>query len=117
MTGSPLSLDSLLPEAAGPEDRRAEVFALLALGVLDAIEAGALSPESARSHFFNAANCLFTRRTLNLPEVEEVMSRGVELPDLFDALPADTAAGEACAEVTLMRASCLRILTANRLVA
>jgi hypothetical protein len=77
MTGPPLSLDSLLPVASGHEDRCAEVFAPLALGAHDAIEAGALSPESARSHFFNAANYLFTRRTINFPEVEEVMSRGV----------------------------------------
>lgn len=117
MTDSPLLLESLLPSGKDDMSRQAEVFALLALGVLDAFEGGALSPDSARKRFFNGANCPYTHRALNRPDVEEVMSRGAELPDLFDALSLDDATHEAQEEIAAMRAACLRILTAERLVA
>ena len=58
-----------------------------------------------------------TYRALNRPDVEEVMSRGAELPDLFDALSLDDATHQAQEEIAAMRAACLRILTAERLVA
>ena len=45
------------------------------------------------------------------------MSRGVELPDLFDALPHADAVRESAAEIAAMREACLRLLGGQRLVA
>ena len=42
MISPPLSLAALLPEMADDAARQLEVFALLTLGVLDAIESGVL---------------------------------------------------------------------------
>ena len=117
MTAGPLSLESLLPAVTGDASRHLEIFALLTLGILDAMDEGVLSPESARDRFFTGENCLFTKRAMRHADVDAIMSRGVELPDLFDALPYDEALREAKVEIASMRAACLRLLDAQRRVA
>jgi hypothetical protein len=117
MTTTPLSLETLLPAGVDDASRHLELFALLTLGVLDAMQAGVLTEEAARDQFFTGENCLFTKRTLRHPDVDSIMSRGVQLPDLFEALPPDIAVQESRGELAEMRAACLRLLDAQRRVA
>ena len=117
MTASPLSLASLLTEMADVPSRHLEVLALLTLGILDAIESEVLTPDAARHQFFTGENCLFVRETLRSAEADSIMSRGVELPDLFEALSHDVATRESHKEIAAMRAACLRLLGNERLVA
>ena len=60
---------------------------------------------------------MYAQRSLAHAEVDAVMSRGVELPDLFDALPHADAVRESAAEIAAMREACLRLLGGQRLVA
>jgi len=108
MTTTPLSLETLLPAGADDASRHLELFALLTLGVLDAMEAGVLTEKAARDQFFTGENCLFTKRTLHHPDVDSIMSRGVQ-PDI--------AVQESRGELVEMRAACLRLLDAQRRVA
>jgi hypothetical protein len=45
------------------------------------------------------------------------MSHGVQLPDLFDALPPEAAVREFQHELSAMRSLCLKILETKKLVA
>jgi len=117
MTATPLSLEAMLPAMTDDASRHLEIFALLTLGVLDAIEGGVLSPEASQHRFFTAANCLYARHALNHPDVDAIMSRGVEIPDILEALPPEEAAREVPVELEAMRAACLRILAGQRRVA
>jgi len=48
---------------------------------------------------------------------DAVMSHGVQLPDLFEALPTAEAQREFQRELATMRALCLKLLEQKRLVA
>jgi hypothetical protein len=47
-----------------------------------------MSVTDALRLFFHVENCLFVRKNLKEKIADQIMSRGVQLPDLFDALPA-----------------------------
>lgn len=67
--------------------------------------------------FFHAENCLFVRRHLRAKLADKIMSHGVQLPDLFDILPAEKAHRKFQRELAKMRELCLRLLESKRLVA
>ena len=98
-------------------DSRLASFALLALGVAESLAVGALSATTAVRDFFNADNCLFVDRSLDDDTANEIMSRGVQLADLSDALPGDVAQRELQSEIAAIRAQCLALLQAERLAA
>src|SRR6266699_2460640 len=110
-----MHLESLLP-AAGKTPQRLALFGLLSLGVIESLANGLLSASDAVRLFFNAANCLFVRQRLRNKMADEVMSRGVQLPDLFDALSAEEAQREFQRELAAMRTLCLRLLEQRRVV-
>lgn len=107
-------LQSVLAE--GPSDRLA-VFALLGLGLAESLSSGLLSATDAVRSFFHADNCLFVRKHLRDKLADEVMSRGTQLPDLFDALPAEEAQREFQQEVAAIRSLCRQLLEQRRSVA
>ena len=110
-------LESILSETGAERSDRLAVFALLTLGVVESLTSGVLSASDAVRAFFNADNCLYVRKRLRVKPADEVMSRGVQLPDLFDALPADQAQREFQRELAAMRLLCLRLLQRRRSVA
>jgi hypothetical protein len=99
-----------------PADRLA-LFALINLGIIESLANGLASPMEAVRHFYFADNCLFVRKTLKDKTADRVMSHGVQLPDLFDALPIDEAQREFLHELASMRALCLQLLEHRRQVA
>jgi hypothetical protein len=76
-----------------------------------------VSASDAIRTFFNTENCLFVRRELRNNVADEVMSRGVKLLDLFDALPRDEALREFQHELTAMRRLGLELLDSRQVVA
>lgn len=56
------------------------------------------------------ANCLYVKRSLKDKDANELMSRGVQLADLFDVLPRRQARAELKNEMNAMRAICYRLL-------
>jgi hypothetical protein len=112
-----MSLDTLLPTPGRPREQQLALFALLNLGMIESLANGVVSAADALQLFFNADNCLFVRKQLRNKTADEIMSHGVQLPDLFDALPTEEAHREFQRELATMRTLCLRLLEEKRLVA
>jgi hypothetical protein len=113
----PVDLQALLTRARGRSNGRLALFALINLGLLDSLADGLLSPEQAVRVFYNYQNCLFVRQRVRGRAASEIMGRGVQLPDLFEALPTGEARREFQRELNRMRALCLGILRQKRRVA
>ena len=105
-----IELAQLLSDTGRTRAEQVEIFALLNLGVLESLSHGLISAADALRTFFHAENCVFVRRQVRNRTADEIMSRGVQLPDLFDALPPSTAQREFQHEVAKMRTLCLSLL-------
>ncbi|HEV3023664.1 MAG TPA: hypothetical protein VGX76_14415 [Pirellulales bacterium] len=90
------------------------VFAVINLGVMQSVGAKAMSPDQATQRFCHAGNCLYVKRRLKNKLADEVMSRGVQLADLFEALPPARARTELANELHAMRALCLKLLRPDK---
>ncbi len=107
-------LESLLADSGDEPSRRLTLFALLGLGVVDSLGSGLMSATDAVRSFFHADNCLFVRQQLEDKDADKVMSRGTQLADLFDVLPADEAHREFRHELSAMRALCQKLIESER---
>ncbi len=112
-----ISLETLLSKAGRMPDYQLALFALVNLGILESLANGLVSATDAVRLFFNAENCLFVRQHLGDRTADEIMSHGVQLPDLFDVLPTDEAHREFQRELATMRSLCLKLLEEKRLAA
>jgi hypothetical protein len=97
--------------------QRLALFALLTLGMIEALASGLLGATEALQSFFHTENCLFVRRHLRDKTADTIMSHGVQLPDLFETLPTEQAQREFQRELATMRALCLRLLEEKQVVA
>lgn len=104
-----VDLHTLLSQTTD-KDQQIASFALLFLGVIESLVGGAITASSAVELFFHADNCLFVRKQLQQKVADEIMSRGVQLSDIFDALSAQEAQQEFQRELTAMRLLCLKLL-------
>lgn len=95
---------------------RLSVFALLNLGVVDSLANGRIGVAEALRSFYHADNCLYVKHNL-ASKASRVMAHGVQLPDLFDALPPGDAQREFLHELSVMRGLCLGLIEEGRLVA
>ena len=93
------------------------VFATVALGVVDSLENGVLTAEDSVREFFNAENCLFVEKRLKNKVASEIMERGVQLPDLFEALAPKTALREFHRELNKIRSLSLLLRQRKKRVA
>ena len=92
-------------------------FAVVTLGVIEALDSGSLAADDATRLYFHADNCLFVRKHLDDKRADEVMSHGVQLQDLFNALPPREAQQEFQRELTAIRSLCLQLLERQEAVA
>lgn len=104
-----IDLDTLLSQPTN-QDQRIASFALLALGIIESLWGGAMTASGAVEMLFHGDNCLFVRKQLGNKVVDEIMSRGVQLADLFDTLSAEEAQREFQRELAAMRLLCLKLL-------
>ena len=112
-----ISLKTLLSASGETPAQQLTLFALLNLGMIESLANGLISVTDALRVFYNGENCLFVRRQLREKTADEIMSRGVQLPDLFAALPIEEAHREFQRELATMRSLCLKLLESQRLVA
>lgn len=98
-------------------DRKLASFVFLTLGVAESLSAGALSPTDAVKEFFNGDNCIFVDEMIRDEVANEIMSRGVQLADLSEALPHDAAQRELQSELASIRSLCFALLKTDRLAA
>ena len=104
----------VLSEAGSSPTQQLELFALLNLGMIQALASGVVSAAEAVRHFYHADNCLYVRKQLRNREANAIMSRGVQLPDLFESLSTEEAQREFCHELETMRSLCLKLLGNGR---
>jgi hypothetical protein len=105
-----IELKQLLTEKGRTGAEQVEIFALLNLGVLESLSHGLVSAADALRTFFHAENCLFVRQQVRNRTADEIMSRGVQLADLFDSLPPAVAQREFQHELATMHAQSLSLL-------
>ena len=100
----------ILSEITGNLAQQLRFFALLNLGVAQSLAGGVISAPEAIRLFYNAENCLYVRERFPNKQANAIMSRGVQLPDLFEALPAEEASREFLRELEQIRALCTHLL-------
>ena len=110
-------LKTLLSAASEAKADHLALFAFINLGLIESLSNGVLSAIEAVDQLYFADNCLFVRETLQNKLADQVMGRAVQLPDLFDCLPAPQAQREFVRELATMRSLCLQILDGGRKVA
>lgn len=113
---SSIDFISLLAQA-GNRQQRITSFAVICLGIVELLTRGAISPSEGLRLFFHGNNCRYIREHFAHTEADEIMSHGVQLPDLFDTLPAEQAQQEFQRELATIRALCLRLLGDERAAA
>jgi hypothetical protein len=111
-----INLQTLLSQTSSSHQQVAS-FALLCLGIIESLTSGLLSASDALRLFFHAENCLFVRRHLKEKIADQIMSYGVQLPDLFDALSAEEAQQEFQRELTRMHSLCLKLIEDKQIAA
>jgi hypothetical protein len=103
-----------LPTLSAHQAQPVALFAVAALGILDSLAVGSMTPTEAIRAFFHGKNCRFVRSKLRDPRADEVMGRGVQIADLFDVLPVEEAHREFQHELAAMKALCHELLQAER---
>lgn len=109
-----IQLDAALTDARGDAVEKLALFALLNLGLVQSLASGIISADEAIQFFYNADNCLYVRKHLRNKRADAIMSHGVQLPDLFEYLPAAKAYREFTRELEAMRSHCLLLLHKTR---
>ena len=104
-----INLQALLSQGCNKR-QQASSFALLCLGIIESLTNGLMSVTDALRLFFHAENCLFVRKYLKEKIADQIMSHGVQLPDLFDALLVEEAQQEFQRELVTMHSLCLKLL-------
>lgn len=112
-----MDLRTLLSAAGRSASDQVPLFAWLNLGIIECLEKALVSPAEVVPLFFNADNCLLVRKRFRDKAADELMSRGVQLQDLFDLLPSSKAQREFRRELAKMRSLCRKLLEHERLVA
>ena len=108
------SVNIVLSELSGSPSQKLELFALVNLGLMQSLASGVLTPTDAISRFYHAENCRYVKLHYRQKEAQEIMSRGIQLADLFESLAPEEAQREFYRELETMRSLCLRILGKGR---
>ena len=106
----------ILSEGSSSPTEQLELFALLNLGLVESLASGVLSATEAIQRFYHADNCFYVRKHLRNKEADAIMSHGVQLPDLFESLPAEAAQRQFYHELEAIRSLCLKLLEKERAV-
>ncbi len=109
-----IDLRTLLEASGETRPEQVALFALISLGMVESLSNGLVGAAECLQMFFHADNCLYVRKTLRVKAADELMSHGVQLPDLFDALPPDEAQREFNRELVRLRNLGLELLRRKR---
>ena len=104
----------LLSKLEGSPSQQLELFALVNLGLVQSLASGVLTPTDAIARFYHAANCRYVKSHYRHKDAQDIMSRGIQLADLFEILSTEEAQREFYRELETMRSLCLRILGKRR---
>ena len=108
------SINIVLSNLSGSPSQKLELFALVNLGLVQSLASGVLTPTEAIERFYYAENCLHVKSHYRKKEAQEIMSRGIQVADLFETLSPEQARREFYHELESMRTLCLKILGKGR---
>jgi hypothetical protein len=114
---STIRLNAILTVASDSPEGRLSIFAVVTLGIIESLANGSLSTKDVVLLFFNADNCVHVRKHLKDKLADRIMSHGVQLPDLFDVLPAEEAQRQFLHELNVMRSLCFQLIDKARVAA
>jgi len=100
----------ILARSRGKIAEQQDRFALFNLGLAQWLAGGEVTPTEALELLYNAENCLYVQKHFPDKAARKIMGHGVQLPDLFDILPAEQAQREFCKELEIIRSLSLQIL-------
>lgn len=103
-------LEKMLAQSGRSRKQKLAALATLNLGIIGALSSEAMELTEATVAFFNGENCLWVHRQLKCAAADEIMSRGVQLADLFDVLPPAKAKVEYFKELEAIRRLCVKLL-------
>jgi len=103
-----------LSEICCDSAKQLRYFALLNLGMVQSLASGIMSASEAIRLFYNAENCLYVKEHLRNKKADAIMSRGVQLSDLFEVLSAEEASREFFYELEKIRSHCMNLLATRR---
>jgi hypothetical protein len=106
-----------LPTITAGQEAPLALFAVTSLGIVESLLAGTVTPTEAVQTFFHGKNIRFVKSKLSDKRATEIMGRGVQLADLFDALPIEHAHREFQHELQAMKSLCNELLDAERAAA
>src|SRR5438874_5065955 len=106
-----------LAKITAGQQEPAALFAVTSLGIIDSLVAGSLNPTQAVNAFFHGKNVRFVKTKLDDDRAAEIMGHGVQLADLFDAMPVEEAHRERSEELQAMKSLCYELLEAERAAA
>jgi hypothetical protein len=104
-----------LSDTSGSLTQQLKIFALVNLGLVQSLASGILTATDAIHRFYHADNCLYVQKQFRIKEAKAIMSHGVQLADLFDALSAQDAQREFNSELEIIRSLCFKLLAKKRL--
>ncbi len=107
----------LLLSQTNDRDQQITAFALLCLGIIESLTGGFISRTDALRLFFHGENCQFVQKKLKEKTADQIMSHGVQLLDLFDALPEEEAQREFQNELAKMHSLCLKLIGEKQMAA
>jgi hypothetical protein len=99
------------------QDQPLALFAVTSLGIIESLVAGSMTPTQATQAFFHGKNVRFVKSKLRDDRANEIMGRGVQLADLFDAMPVEEAHREFQHELQAIKVLCNEVLEAERAAA
>jgi len=92
-------------------------FVVLNLQLIQSLEEEKMTADGAVLFFYNADNCLYVKRIFKgNADAQDLMARGIQLPDLFTVLPVAKARKEFRKELKIMRAASRRLLLNHSLL-
>ncbi len=111
-----INLQILLSQTTD-KDQQITAFALLCLGIIDSLINDLINGTEALRVFFHAENCMFVQKNLKEKIADQIMSHGVQLPDLFDTIPAEEAQREYQQELAKLHSLCMKLIENKKLAA
>ena len=86
-----MRLSNVLIARGEESEESLALFSMINLGFIESLANGILTASDAVRFFYSAENCMFVRKHVKNKIADQIMSHGVQLPDLFEALPTEEA--------------------------
>ena len=106
-----------LAKMTAGQEKPLVLFAVTTLGIVESLVAGSLTPTQTIQAFFHGKNVRFVKTKLGDKRAVQIMGRGVQLADLFDAMPMEEAHREYQHELQAMKVLCNELLEAEKAAA